>query len=117
MKNCYSRPLVLLAGISVLLAASLTATARADSERRTEPARLGQEFDLRVGQRAVIRKTNLTLRFVTVPEDSRCPSDVTCVWAGNARVELLVTNGRRTKSMTLNSNTAAPPPAESPAGA
>ena len=113
MLNCYSRPLVLIAGISVLLAASLTATTRADSERRTEPARLGQEFDLRVGQRAVFRKTNLTVKFAAVKEDSRCPSDVTCVWAGNARVELLLTNGRRTTSVTLNSNTAAPLPADS----
>src|ERR1041384_6590460 len=102
MKNCYSRPILLL--VPILFAASLTATAHAHSEKKTQQPRLGQEFELRIGQRAVIRKTNLTLRFVTVPEDSRCPSDVTCVWAGNARVELLVTNGRRTKSMTLNSN-------------
>ena len=113
MKNCYSRPLLLLAGIAVLFAAGLTATAHADSEKRTQQPRLGQEFDLRVGERAVFRKTNLTVKFDAVKEDSRCPSDVTCVWAGNARVELQVTNGRKTKSLTLNSNTAAPLPADS----
>jgi hypothetical protein len=34
------------------------------------------------------------IRFVKVNEDSRCPSDVQCVWAGNAAVELRLTSGK-----------------------
>ncbi|HEX9950379.1 MAG TPA: hypothetical protein VGB53_01305 [Rubricoccaceae bacterium] len=30
------------------------------------------------------------VRFVSVVEDSRCPPDVSCVWAGRARVQLVV---------------------------
>jgi hypothetical protein len=32
--------------------------------------------------------TNLELTFVAVVEDSRCPTDVVCVWEGNAVVEV-----------------------------
>ena len=31
--------------------------------------------------------------FMQVKEDSRCPSDVQCVWAGNAAVELSLASG------------------------
>jgi hypothetical protein len=34
------------------------------------------------------------------------------VWAGNATVHLLVTIGRKTKTLTLNSNIAAPLPSD-----
>ncbi len=41
---------------------------------------------------------------MNVREDSRCPKDVTCVWAGNAAVRLWVTSGRSGKTVTLNTN-------------
>ncbi len=53
-------------------------------------APLDAVFTLQVGQQAVIKDTPLQLRFVSVPEDSRCPVEVDCVWAGDARVRLLV---------------------------
>ena len=37
---------------------------------------------------------DLSLRFVRVSEDSRCPEDVDCVWAGEAVVALAATSGR-----------------------
>lgn len=42
--------------------------------------------ELRVGQTLVLE--DVTLRFSAVEEDSRCPTDVVCVWAGNARARL-----------------------------
>ena len=49
---------------------------------------VGEAFTLRIGETAAIAGTNLTIRFVAVPADSRCPTDVQCVWSGNARVEI-----------------------------
>ena len=50
-------------------------------------------------------KENLTLKFVAILEDSRCPEGVQCVWAGNARIELAVTKaGEDTTSLELNTN-------------
>jgi len=48
----------------------------------------GREFDLAVGQEARVNGTPLSIRFRSVGEDSRCPSDVQCVWAGNAVVRI-----------------------------
>jgi len=47
-----------------------------------------QGVTLRVGETAEVN--NLEITFVGVLEDSRCPVDVTCVWEGNAKVELAV---------------------------
>ena len=66
-------------------------------------AALGEEFDLRVEDTAYITGTDLSVRVNGVPEDSRCPSDVTCVWAGNARVWLTLREGSRRDSTSVNS--------------
>jgi hypothetical protein len=69
----------------------------------SEVARLGREFKLRPGQQISLKGTKLRIQFAAVSNDSRCPSDVTCVWAGNAAVRLDVsTNRSNGKSLTLN---------------
>jgi hypothetical protein len=105
MKHHFRRPLFLLA---ITCLALMPAHARTISK----PPRPGREFELHVGQRVNLYKTKLSLKFVAVLDDSRCPSDVTCVWAGNARVQVQVSNGRNSKTLTLNSNTTAPPPSD-----
>jgi hypothetical protein len=73
-------------------------------------ARIGREFKLRVRQQVMLKGENLRIRFAEVKEDSRCPSDVTCVWAGNAAVRLDVSSGvRGNKSLTLNTTGNSPP--------
>ncbi|HEX9106909.1 MAG TPA: hypothetical protein VF832_06770, partial [Longimicrobiales bacterium] len=44
------------------------------------------------GERVQIGGGVAAVRFVAVPQDSRCPSDVVCVWAGDAtaRLDLIV---------------------------
>lgn len=67
-----------------------------------QTVRLGREFKLRPGQQASLKGTKLRITFMNVKDDSRCPKDVTCVWAGNAAVRIWVTNGRSSKTLTLN---------------
>lgn len=43
----------------------------------------------------------LSLRVVRVVEESRCPSDVTCIQAGTVRVEVEIVSGLGTSSMTI----------------
>jgi hypothetical protein len=64
--------------------------------------RLGHEFKLTPGQQASLKGTKLRITFMNVKDDSRCPKDVTCVWAGNAAVRVWVTNGRGGKTLTVN---------------
>jgi hypothetical protein len=58
------------------------------STARPISARLGQEFDVRIGETAAIGDEPLTVVFEQVVEDSRCPANTTCVWAGTAVVRL-----------------------------
>src|SRR5712691_9516417 len=45
-------------------------------------------FQLRVNQTAFIDSLNLSIGFVAVSEDSRCPSDVVCIWEGQATINV-----------------------------
>jgi hypothetical protein len=85
----------------VLLAATIAFGQSAKS------VRLGREFRLRAGQRVAFKGENLRIKFAAVENDSRCPKDVTCVWAGNAEVLLevgtLSVRGKRLKLSTRGS--------------
>ena len=65
--------------------------------RANEPARadmpeftLNQAFTLAGGQEGLIPSEKLRLRFAEVLEDSRCPTQVDCFWAGQARIAISV---------------------------
>lgn len=51
------------------------------------------EVALDAGQEVTLPGTVVRVAFLRVPEDSRCPVDVVCVWEGNAVVEIGVTVG------------------------
>jgi hypothetical protein len=51
-------------------------------------ARLGQEFSLHIGETAAITGENISLKFLELIGDSRCPKDVQCIWQGEARCML-----------------------------
>src|SRR5262245_35822050 len=53
---------------------------------------LGTTFNVRFGERATIVSEGLTLKFDQVLGDSRCPVDVVCVWAGEARIVVHATH-------------------------
>ena len=82
--------------------------ANAHAENTLQVARLSSEFKLRVGRRATFKGTRLRIKFAAVESDSRCPSDVTCVWAGNAAVRLRLSAGRSSKIVTLNTSRSSP---------
>lgn len=46
--------------------------------------------------------TGLTLEFLNVPEDSRCPTGVQCVWQGNGVVRLELRRDGASETVTLN---------------
>jgi len=54
---------------------------------------LGLEFTLSVGQNAAVKGENLTIKFIEVTSDSRCPRNVTCIWAGEVSCLIEVTKG------------------------
>ena len=53
-------------------------------------ARVGEEFRLAVGQAASLEPGPVSIEFLGVVEDSRCPQDVECIQAGRAVVSLRI---------------------------
>lgn len=49
---------------------------------------LGDPFDLKCGQSTQLADAGLTLQFLAVEQDSRCPVGVTCAWEGQCVVTL-----------------------------
>jgi hypothetical protein len=78
------------AGLALMLAAG---PAACDSSAPTKPETFdtGQEFTLAPGGIGVARDGTFEVRFVGVSEDSRCPTDVTCVWAGEVTLKVALT--------------------------
>ena len=68
-------------------------------------ASLGEAFDIKVGQKASIFSQQLTLKFLSVSEDSRCPQGTICMWEGNGKVNIEVTATGQT-SYVVELNTA-----------
>ncbi len=46
----------------------------------------GNPFQLKINETALIKSENLTIKFTDVTEDSRCPKDAACIWAGQVTV-------------------------------
>ncbi|MGD8553949.1 MAG: hypothetical protein PVJ32_00800 [Anaerolineales bacterium] len=62
---------------------------------------LGEQFQLAYGQSVDIREAGFGIEFVAVVEDSRCAEGAVCVWEGNARVEISVSNIDASLNTTL----------------
>ena len=50
------------------------------------------EFELKVGETITVNSDGLTVELVEIVEDSRCPADVTCIWAGRALIRVIVSS-------------------------
>ena len=82
-----------------LLVVALLAPGRSQAKG----VRLGEEFTMHIGNRVKVTGPKIVIDFVDVVEDSRCPTDVVCAWAGNAKIHLqLQWKGREPKAMLLN---------------
>jgi hypothetical protein len=79
--------------ILALLLAVAPSACGAASPTQPKPVDLDSEFTLAPDERAATRDDAIQVRFVEVTEDSRCPKDVQCVWAGEVKVRLTVRRG------------------------
>ena len=80
----------------LLLSLALAACGGSAQPEVTLPA----DVTLKTGEHRDIN--GLTVTFVGVKEDSRCPDNARCVWAGNAAVQLRVEGGPDSVAAVLN---------------
>ncbi|HSK18347.1 MAG TPA: hypothetical protein VK912_04360 [Longimicrobiales bacterium] len=92
----------------VLLAVALSAVS---CGRTTEPVSHGSELrvveagdtlTLQYGDSALLGRSGPSITFSAIEADSRCPVDVTCVWAGDAHVRLDGSRGAGREPLELH---------------
>jgi hypothetical protein len=87
-----------------MVSAALAASISLPGAHASGGAVIGQPFSLRVNQTANIEPAGINVTFVNVTEDSRCPSDVECVWAGQVSivVDVSAPGGNSQLDLTLS---------------
>jgi hypothetical protein len=85
----------------LFIAVSLVAAFAGCSEPAAIEAAPGEEFTLGVGQSAVITGEDLSITFVEVISDTRCPKDAICIWMGEVSCLIEVTQNGGTQSKVL----------------
>jgi hypothetical protein len=94
--------------------ATIVALSSCAAMEPTVPAEPGVAFSLPIGKTAAINGSGTRLTFRLVREDSRCPTDVTCIWAGDAKIDVTISrNGSSDDTRTLG---LAPPNNEATSG-
>jgi hypothetical protein len=93
----------------------MAACASGGVDSPTAPA-VNEEFTLAPGQTAAVAGTSLRVTFEAVRDDSRCPTDVTCIWEGDATVVLKVKDGGDESSRELHTHQDGERSREAPAG-
>jgi len=85
----------LIAGLMIMLALGVVP---ATAAKRPETMRV------QINKEKRFAKSRVLIRFVELVDDSRCPTDTNCIWAGNAKIKITVSSGGRSKMLTLDTN-------------
>ncbi|MEI7997743.1 MAG: hypothetical protein WCH01_22885 [Methylococcaceae bacterium] len=85
MKN-----VILIFSVLILLGCHLVSATPAEQKN----PKIGESFEMKVGESVTIGDEHLSFQFDSVPEDSRCPRGRVCIWAGNAVVVLKFPDGK-----------------------
>lgn len=65
------------------------------------PVEIGQPFDLKINQTANFQSSGIVIKLANITEDSRCPSDVTCIWEGQVSALVNFSDGKSSGNFTL----------------
>jgi hypothetical protein len=66
------------------------------------PSAVNQQVVLAPGATTTVQGERTTIRFEGVTNDSRCPGDATCIWAGDAIVRVVVSSSGSTSTYELH---------------
>lgn len=70
----------------------------------TFAAQTGEQQKIQIKKYKKFSRSKLKVRFVSLVEDSRCPEGANCVWAGNAKIKIEISNGRKKETFEVNTN-------------
>lgn len=67
--------------------------------------RAQQQITVGINQQKSVAKNKLIIKFDSLVEDSRCPADANCFWAGNAKIKITLGKTKSgAKTFELNTN-------------
>lgn len=92
----------------MLLLIVITSLNCSDSLTNYHEVLIDEEFNLKLGESAIVQSHGIVLKFKSVNDDSRCPIGAVCVWEGNATVVLELKNSNG-DTLTSNLNTSIEP--------
>jgi hypothetical protein len=96
--------MILMRGLLLLLTAAIAACA-STSIAPTGP--FNKEVTVAQGKTAAV-VDGVSVRFMSVTGDSRCPADAMCIQGGDAIVKLQVTSGKDTREAELHTGNMQP---------
>lgn len=67
-------------------------------------AKRAETMRVQINKEKRFAKSKVSIRFVELVEDSRCPTDTNCIWAGNAKIKIRVSRGGRSQELMLDTN-------------
>ena len=70
----------------------------------TVKAQAAESIRVQINHQVRAYRSGIKVRFVELVEDSRCPVDVNCIQAGNAKIRVEVSKRGRSKSLELDTN-------------
>lgn len=80
--------LLQLSALLLFTMLAFTACNPAEDESPANSVQLGDEINMKIGEATQVTDTEISINFLSVLEDSRCPEGVTCFWEGQAIVQL-----------------------------
>src|SRR6267143_24085 len=89
--------------IACITIAIISPHAFADT-KESVPSIKGAQFQLKVNQTTSLESDSIKIKLLNVTADSRCPSDVTCVWQGEAKISVnIIKNNQDLGDFSLTS--------------
>lgn len=71
----------------------------------TANAQTDSAIKVKVGKQKKFSRSKIKIKFVSLVEDSRCPEGVNCVWAGNANIKVMISQGNGAgENFEMNTN-------------
>ena len=96
--------------ITLLLALSISTILLAQEDSSNKKSIKVPQIAVKLGQLDTIVMDGVQIEFLEVLEDSRCPKNATCIWAGEAKVAVKITSpeGKVTNKTLVFSGTTSP---------
>lgn len=94
---------ILIASLAACSSSTATTTeGTAQTNQQVAQREIGRAFEMKIGE--TIAVGDLRLTFQRVENDSRCPIDAVCVWAGDAEIALRIEQGSQAAVAALHTH-------------